>query len=116
MFVTLAVVAALMTTVLLASAGAKFTRPRRLVDQMTTLGLPYGMLPFLGVTQLAGAGGLLVGLWWGPLGIAAATGLTLYFAGAVATHLRVKDFKGTPPAITLTIVAAVLIALRVATL
>ncbi|MFD6425132.1 DoxX family protein [Streptomyces sp. NPDC060198] len=116
MFVTLAVVAALMTAVLLASAWAKFTRPTRLVDQMTTLGLPYGMLPFLGIVQIAGAGGLVVGLWWGPLGIAAATGLALYFAGAVATHLRVKDFKGTPPAISLAVIAAVLVALRVATL
>lgn len=41
MFITYAIVAALMSAVLLASAGAKFTRPTRLVDQMSTLGLPY---------------------------------------------------------------------------
>ncbi|MFF2327343.1 MULTISPECIES: DoxX family protein [unclassified Streptomyces] len=116
MFITYAIVAALMSAVLLASAGAKFTRPKRLVDQMSTLGLPYGVLPFLGVAQIAGAGGLVVGLWWGPLGIAAAIGLTLYFIGAVAAHLRASDYKGAPPAVVLTAVAIALIALRSSTL
>ncbi|MFD4352520.1 DoxX family protein [Nocardia sp. NPDC058519] len=116
MFITYAVVAVLMSVVLLASAGAKFTRPKRLVDQMSTLGLPYRMLPLLGVAQIAGAGGLVIGLWWGPLGIAAAVGLALYFIGAVATHLRVSDYQGTLPAAVLAIVAIVLIAVRAATL
>ncbi|AEN11600.1 MULTISPECIES: DoxX family protein [unclassified Streptomyces] len=116
MFITYAVVAALMSMVLLASAGAKFTRPKRLVDQMSTLGLPYGMLPFLGIAQAAGAGGLVVGLWWGPLGIAAAVCLALYFIGAVATHLRVGDYEGAPPAAVLTAVAVALVVLRSATL
>ncbi|MET7683182.1 DoxX family protein [Streptomyces sp. NPDC005423] len=116
MFITYAIVAALMSTVLLASAGAKFTRPKRLVDQMSTLGLPSTVLPLLGVAQIAGAGGLIAGFWWGPLGIAAAVGVTLYFVGAVATHLRVGDYKGAPPAAVLTAVAVALVALRVATL
>ncbi|WP_409468200.1 DoxX family protein [Streptomyces sp. HC307] len=48
-------------------------------------------------------------VWWGALGIAAAVGLTLYFAGAVAAHLRVGDYKGTPPAAVLTLIAIALI-------
>ncbi|MFF9453284.1 DoxX family protein [Streptomyces flaveolus] len=116
MFITYVIVSSLMSVVLVASAGAKFTRPKRLVDQMSTLGLSYGMLPFLGVAQIAGAGGLIMGLWWGLIGIAAAVGLTLYFIGAVAAHLRVSDYKGAPPAAVLTSVAIVLILLRVAAL
>ncbi|MER7193802.1 DoxX family protein [Streptomyces flaveolus] len=116
MFIAYVIVASLMSVVLLASAGAKFTRPRRLVDQMSTLDLSYGMLPFLGVAQIAGAGGLIVGLWWGLVGVAAAVGLTLYFIGAVAAHLRASDYKGAPPAAALTTVAIVLIVLRVAAL
>ncbi|MBQ0854695.1 DoxX family protein [Streptomyces sp. BH-SS-21] len=116
MFIAYAIVAALMSAVLLASAGAKFTRPKRLVDQMSTIGLPYGALPFLGVAQIAGAGGLVIGLWWAPLGIAAAVALTLYFIGAVAAHLRARDYTGTPPAAVLTAVAITLVALRVATM
>ncbi|WUH89666.1 DoxX family protein [Streptomyces sp. NBC_00433] len=74
------------------------------------------MLPFLGAAQTAGAGGLVTGLWWGPLGITAAVGLTLYFIGAVATHLRASDYRGAPPAAVLTTVAITLIALRSSTL
>ncbi|WP_181720249.1 DoxX family protein [Nocardia gipuzkoensis] len=113
MFITYVVVAVVMSVVLVVSAGAKFTRPRRMVEQMSTLELPFAMLPFLGVAQIAGAGGLIIGVWWGPLGVAAAICLTLYFIGAVAAHVRVGDTKGTPPAAVLAIVAAVLIGLRV---
>ncbi|MFE6922930.1 DoxX family protein [Nocardia sp. NPDC057663] len=116
MFIVYAIIAALMSVVLLASAGAKFTRPQRLVDQVSTLGLPYSVLPFLGLAQIAGGGGLIIGLWWEPVGIAAAVGLALYFIGAVATHLRVGDYKGALPAAVLTAVAIVLAAARSVTL
>ncbi|MFG3618918.1 DoxX family protein [Nocardia sp. NPDC047654] len=113
MFITYVVVAVVMSVVLVVSAGAKFTRPRRMVEQMSTLELSFAMLPFLGVAQIAGAGGLIIGVRWGPLGVAAAICLTLYFIGAVAAHVRVGDTKGAPPAAVLAIVAAVLIGLRV---
>lgn len=116
MFVAYIILAAVEAAILLASAVAKFTRPPRLVDQMSTLQLPSAILPFLGITQIAGAGGLIIGIWWGPLGIAAAVGVTLYFLGAVVTHLRVRDFNGITPAAGLAVLAAVLIGLRVATL
>ncbi|MET8650921.1 DoxX family protein [Nocardia aurea] len=116
MFVTYLVVAVLMSVVLVISAGAKFTRPPRMVEQMSTLELPFTLLPFLGVAQIAGAAGLVIGVWWGPLGVAAATCLTLYFIGAVAAHVRVGDIAGTAPAATLAVVAAVLIGLRIGTL
>lgn len=116
MFVTYLVVAVLMSVVLVISAGAKFTRPPRMVEQMSTLELPFTLLPFLGVAQIAGAAGLVIGVWWGPLGVAAATCLTLYFIGAVAAHVRVGDIAGTAPAATLAVVAAVLIGLRVGSL
>ncbi|MFJ8546083.1 DoxX family protein [Streptomyces sp. NPDC093586] len=116
MFIAYAVLAVLMSAVLLVSAGAKTLRTQRLTAQMTALGLPEGILPLLVVAQVAGAGGLVIGLRWGSLGIAAAVGLTLYFTGAVASHLRVGDYRGTPPAAVLTIVAIALIALRAATL
>lgn len=56
MFIACAiVVAALMEAVLLASAGATFTRPKRYVDQMSTLGLT----PYFKGAPLAG---VLIGL------------------------------------------------------
>jgi hypothetical protein len=53
--------------------------------------VPRSWLPMLGTLKLAGAAGLLVGLVGPPaIGIAAATGLVLYFIGAVIAHLRAR--------------------------
>jgi DoxX-like family len=45
----------------------------------------------IGVCELAGVAGVLVGLVWAPIGIAAAIGLTLLSIGAIAFHLRASD-------------------------
>ncbi|MFC8716168.1 DoxX family protein [Kitasatospora sp. NPDC057198] len=116
MFVSLAVVTVVMAAFLLASAGAKFLRTRHITEQMSALGVPQGLMAFLIGAQIAGAAGVVAGLRWGPLGIAAAIGLTLYFAGAIAFHLRVGDRKGASPAAVLTVVSVALIVLRAATL
>jgi hypothetical protein len=53
--------------------------------------VPRSWLPMLGALKLAGAAGLLVGLVGPPaIGIAAATGLVLFFIGAVIAHLRAR--------------------------
>ncbi|MFB6812629.1 DoxX family protein [Streptomyces sp. NPDC056387] len=116
MFITLAVVTVFMSAVLLASAGAKSLRTRHITEQMSALGVPQGMMAYLIGAQIAGAAGAIAGLWWGPLGVAAAIGLTLYFAGAAAFHLRVGDRKGASPAAVLTMTSVALIVLRAATL
>ena len=43
---------------------------------------------------LAGALGLLAGIAWAPIGIAAAIGVILYMVGAIVAHLRVGDRHG----------------------
>jgi DoxX-like family len=98
MFVAYTVIAVLLALGLLVSAAAKLRRVPQLVDGFTSLGVPPGMLPFLAACEIAGAGGLVIGLWYPPLGIAAAIGLVLYFVGAVGAHLRSRDFKGMPNA------------------
>lgn len=45
----------------------------------------------IGALELAGVAGVLVGLLWAPIGIAAAIGLILLSIGAVAFHLRASD-------------------------
>lgn len=116
MFVSLTVVTVFISAVLLVSAGAKSLRTRHITEQMSALGVPQSMMAFLICAQIAGAAGAIAGLRWGPVGIAAAIGLTLYFAGAVAFHLRVGDRKGSSPAAVLTMASVALIVLRAATL
>jgi Flp pilus assembly protein TadB len=115
-FIAYAVVGVLLALVLLFSARAKLTRDKRLVDGLTGLGVPLSMFPFLATCEIAGAAGLLVGLGYGPLGIAAAVGLVLYFIGAVGAHLRKRDFKGLPNALVILIVAAAALSLRAVSL
>ncbi|WP_066374906.1 DoxX family protein [Herbidospora mongoliensis] len=112
MFVAYAVIAVLLALGLLPSAWAKLTRQKRVVQTFTEqLGVPLGLYPFLAACEIAAAAGLVIGLWYGLLGIAAAVGLVLYFIGAIGTHLRKSDVKGivNPGVILVLAVAALLL-------
>jgi hypothetical protein len=74
------------------------------------VGVPMKWFPWLAACEFAGAAGLLLGLAWPSLGMAAAAGLVIYFVGAVIAHLRVGDFKGIgTPAIPLLLAVGCLI-------
>jgi DoxX-like family len=81
-----------------------------------TVGVPERHLPTLAGLEIAGAIGILVGLWLEPLGIAAAVGLIAYFLGAVGGHLRVGDTKNLAMPIAPLALAVGVLALRLLTL
>ncbi|MEV7525473.1 DoxX family protein [Streptomyces sp. NPDC091371] len=112
MFIAYAVVGGLLALVLTASATFTLQRNDQIVASMRRVQVPDSWLPRLATLKAAGAIGLVAGLWVTPLGIAAATGVTLYFLGAVVAHLRVKDHELAPAAV-LTLVAAAALALRI---
>lgn len=85
----------------------------KVVHEIT--GVPLDYFPALAGCEFAGAVGLVVGIWWPLVGIAAGIGLVLYFLGAVIAHLRVGDFKGIGPAAFMLVLAAGVLALRVIT-
>lgn len=113
MFIAYAVVAGLLALTLVASATFTLQRNPAITENMTKAGVPESWLPRLATLKAAGAIGLVAGLWLTPLGVAAAIGVTLYFIGAVITHLRAKDYDLTPAAV-LTLAAAAALVLRVA--
>lgn len=45
----------------------------------------------IGALELAGVIGVLVGLAWAPIGVAAAGGLALLAIGAIVSHIRARD-------------------------
>jgi len=112
MFIAYAVVGSLVALALLAFGYPKVIRSKRIVDSLTGLGVPVGMVPFLAACEITGAFGLLIGLWYAPLGIAAAIGVVLYFIGAVGAHLRKSDFRGTPNALVMLVLAVAALTLR----
>ncbi|WP_431958277.1 DoxX family protein [Nocardia lijiangensis] len=67
------------------------------------------MLP-LGTLLAAGALGLVAGFAIPPVGIAASTGLVLYFIGALLAHLRVGDYQLGTAATAFALTAATLAA------
>ncbi|MCF3106156.1 DoxX family protein [Streptomyces roseoverticillatus] len=57
------------------------------------VGTPRPWIPWLAALKGAGAAGLLLGLLGVPfIGVAAATGLVLFYVGAVAAHVRARVF------------------------
>jgi hypothetical protein len=112
MFIAYAVVAVLLSVALAASGRAKLVGDERVVTGLTGVGVPLGWFPWLAGCEIAGAFGLLAGMIYRPLGIAAATGVVLYFVGAVVTHVRAGDVKGltAPAGILMVAVAALALA------
>jgi hypothetical protein len=80
-----------------------------------TIGLPFKYFPLLAACEFAGAVGIVVGIWLPPIGIAAGTGLVLYFVGAIVSHLRIGDVKGIGAAAFMLVLAAGTLALCVLT-
>jgi len=107
------IVGIVLALALLGSGAAKLAKAKSIVESITSLGVPLRVFPVLAALEFAGAIGLIIGIWWRPLGIAAAVGVVLYFLGAVSAHLRKKDIKGMPGAGLLLVVSAVTLALAV---
>lgn len=97
-------IAYLVTTIVLAAIAAssgvgKLRHNPQIVHVVNeVIGVPLQYFPLLAACETAGAAGLVLGIWWPFLGVAASVGLAFYFVGAVAAHLRVGDAKGIGPA------------------
>jgi hypothetical protein len=71
------------------AATADFLKAGFVLRTSAEVGVPRGWIPLLGALKAAGAIGLLLGLLRVPvLGTAGAAGLVLFFAGAIAFHVR----------------------------
>ncbi|WP_306213095.1 DoxX family protein [Actinoplanes sp. RD1] len=98
------------------TAVAKIRKLDRVTANLAGVGVPPSWFVPLGLLNLAGAVGLWIGIGWRPLGVAAATGLVLYFAGAVLSHVRVRDTKNLPMPVLLLLLGAGTLAIAVASL
>lgn len=98
------------------SGLGKLRRDPRIVQVIhEVIGVPLKYLPLLAACEFAGALGLVLGIWWPDLGMAAGIGLVLYFVTAVVSHLRVGDVKGMGPAAFLLTLSVAALVLRILT-
>jgi hypothetical protein len=88
MFVTISLLLA--AACLLPAAGKLLGHPR-MRQSAEHFGILWPRYRLIGVAELAAAAGILAGLWWHPLGIAAAAGMILLLTGALITHRRADD-------------------------
>ena len=87
------VVTVLAIVVTAAIAVADLVRAEFVLANAASVGVPESWLLPLGLLKAAGAAGLAIGLVGVPVvGVAAAVGLTLFFVGAVVTHLRARNY------------------------
>jgi hypothetical protein len=109
MVVAAAFVSVLLAALLVVTAARKLGHRPAVVATYRRVGVPEERLNQLAVLLLAGAAGLVVGLWWEPVGIAAAAALVTYFLLAIGAHVRARDTANVAmPALYLALSAAAL--------
>jgi hypothetical protein len=98
--VALGVITVLAAAPFLVLGAAKIARRLDMPERAAHLGFSTSAYQLIGLAELLGAVGLLVGLAVTPVGIAAACGLVLLVVGAVVAHLRAGDrVSATVPAL-----------------
>ncbi|ROS77989.1 DoxX-like protein [Curtobacterium sp. PhB130] len=108
MHIAAVVLVLVLAVAMLGSGVMKLVGAAQMRANMATVNVTPGQMRVLGVLEVLATIGLVVGLWVPALGIAAAIGAVIYFAGAIVAHVRAHD-KGLQG-------AAVLLAVSVATL
>ena len=109
MFITLIVLSTLFAASFVMSSVSKFRRDPQQLEHMRELKFQEKSLSILGTIELCAAFGLMAGLFWWPIGLAASIGSVLFFTGAIVFQLRVGDTKIQPASVYLLFAIAVLI-------
>lgn len=81
----------LLAAVILAAAVPKVVGQAQMRERMAHLGVSPARAQMIGGLELLAVAGLLLGLLWWPIAVAAAVGLTLLLIGAASYHARAKD-------------------------
>jgi hypothetical protein len=107
------IVTALLALLFTFSSLIKLFGVRRSLAIRDHLGVKPMQWRVIGLLELAGVAGVLLGLaWWSPIGVAAAVGLALLSLGAITFHVRASDTAAdTAPAVIglgLAVAAAIL--------
>src|SRR5271165_6842311 len=81
----------LLAAACLVPALGKATAQPKMLASASHFGIPWPSYRLIGVAELAAVAGVLAGLFWLPLGVAAASGMAVLLVGALTVHRRVGD-------------------------
>jgi uncharacterized membrane protein YbjE (DUF340 family) len=115
MFLANVIVSALLAALIAYAAVRKLSHRPEVVSSYARAGVSEESLDLLAATLLACATGLLLGLFWAPIGIAAAVAVVVYFLVAIAAHIRSDDLENVPTPIALEALAVAAALLRITT-
>jgi uncharacterized membrane protein len=114
-FVVCVIVSLLLAFISMGMGAAQRNGVPQAIDVMERVGARR-LAPLSGALLLAAAAGLVAGLFWAPIGIAAAGGLVAYFVIAAGFHVKARDSIGqTINPLVPAAIAAVALWLRVST-
>jgi uncharacterized membrane protein YphA (DoxX/SURF4 family) len=113
MYIATVIVGSLLALMFIAAGVPKLLKAQSAVTQAEELKIAPTSYQIIGVLELLGAAGVLLGLWTSWLGVAAGAGLALMMVGAVITHVRAgQSAKKAIPAIVFAALALGYIVLR----
>jgi hypothetical protein len=108
MSVASVLLAAVLAVFFSAIGGAKILAVPSMRERATHTGYSVAAYRGIGFAEIVGALGLLLGIGWWQLGLAAGIGLALLLVGAVVVHVRIGDgVREFAPAIVGCLVAVV---------
>jgi hypothetical protein len=112
MFTTLSI---LLAALCLLPSTAKLTAQPAMQASAEHFGVEWPRYRLIGVAELAAVFGILAGLIWHPLGVAAAAGMAALLVGAVVMHARAGDsVKEMAPALVILLATIAYLAVALA--
>ncbi|MEU3627060.1 hypothetical protein BS329_03330 [Amycolatopsis coloradensis] len=109
------VLSALLVAIFAPLGVAKILRRPSLISRTERLGFSVRRIQGIGAWEVAGAAGLVAGLFWRPFGAAAAIGLVALLIGAAISHRRAGDgIKEVVPSVWFALVSAAAAVLAIA--
>jgi uncharacterized membrane protein YphA (DoxX/SURF4 family) len=113
-FITTVIIGSILAAMYLAAGLSKAMSAPQTVVQAAELKIQPRCYRLIGIVELLGAAGVVIGLWVPLLGIAAGIGLGLMMVGAIVAHLRVgQSLQHAVPALVGAALAVGYIVLRV---
>lgn len=106
------IVSVVLAALLSAAAIRKLSHTEEVVRSYRRAGVPEDKLNYLALILLAGAAGLIVGLFWTPIGVAASAGVVSYFVIAIGFHIRANDTRRAATPLALALIAIALLILQ----
>lgn len=116
MFVATIVVTTVLLLMLLISARRKLARSPEVVESYRRVGVPPSRLGVLAALLIGGGIGVVAGLAWPPIGIAAASCLVAYFVLAIAAHVGRREFGTIATPMVILLASAATLGLRLASI